>query len=194
MWWMIGRVRLALYLSVFYTAAFVAFLVFQPIWLERFEARPPARAFSAEYEPEFNKLRCAPDEPGGVCSACEEHRHHGMVGERGPVIHDFVLLDRRGTEAMVLDADDLHANSCRRAAPGASYNACCIPFRTPPQAGLYLLALDISQTGMNWFSGTGVVPGIVEVEIQPGAQPLSEQTNWYKRTRPELQSFSSSPA
>jgi hypothetical protein len=35
---------------------------------------------------------------------------------------------------------------------------------------------------MNWFSGTGVVPGIVEVEVLPGAEPLSGHTDvsrWY---------------
>ena len=42
---------------------------------------------------------------------------------------------------------------------------------TPNDIGLHLMTLDISQSGKDWFSGHGVFPGLVEVDIQQGAVP-----------------------
>jgi hypothetical protein len=182
-WGVIGKIRWPLYLTVFYAGAFVAFLVFQPIWLERFKARPPAKSLSAEYEPEFNWLRRAPDEPGELVVRVRNTGAAAWLARGGsPFTISYWWYDAERKEW--LPAPTIFTPiPALQPQESASVR---VSFRTPAMPGLYLLTWDISQTGANWFSGVGVVPGIVEVEIQPGAAPASGQTDLSRWYRPEI--------
>ena len=56
------------------------------------------------------------------------------------------------------------------------------PFRTPDRPGSYLLIWDM-RSNQDWFSRMGVVPGIIEVEIDHDVQRTTAQrdvSRWYR--------------
>jgi hypothetical protein len=57
-------------------------------------------------------------------------------------------------------------------------------FVTPNKSGRYLLTWDIFHRTTGWFSGNGVFPGLVEVDIQPTNEPWSghgDVSHWRRR-------------
>ncbi|HYR83029.1 MAG TPA: O-antigen ligase family protein [Terriglobia bacterium] len=181
-WMIVGRARAAFYFGGLSAVAFAALVVLHPSLLERFRETQPLPALSAEYEPEFNLLRRHPDE---LSEMAVRVKNVGTTAWLATKDKPFTLsywwndLERRKP----LKTATIYTSIPLPVQPQDSV-AIRAPFRTPDEPGLYLLTWDISKSGSEWFSGTGVFPGLVEADIQPGNESWSghgDISRWYGR-------------
>jgi O-Antigen ligase len=181
-WAWMSRSPLVFMLGALSLGIFVSFLVFHPVVLERFQDNSSIKAFSAEYDPEFNVLRRPPDE---LDELMVRVKNNGTTTWSGSESRPFTLSywwndPERGK---FLHADTIYTPIPMPVRPHESVTLRA-SFRTPHEPGLYLLTWDISQSGSNWFSGMGVFPGLVEIDVRPEKETWSgnaDLSRWHRR-------------
>jgi hypothetical protein len=152
-------------------AVFIAFLAWMPSLFDRFVEPQPVEALSAEYQPEFNLLRHRPDE---LDLFTLEVRNTGTAtwfpdGDQ-PVSISFRWYDQERLERVLVNHP--HTRVPRRVEPGESVTIRAV-FRTPGEAGAYVLVWDMARRGDSWFSAVGDPPAVVDAHIDP------ENEIWY---------------
>ena len=181
-WMIVSKARTAFYFGGLAAAAFAALVLLHPSLLQRFRETQPVQALSAEYEPEFNLLRRRPDELGEMAVRVKNAGTTAWLAARDKpftLSYWWIDLERRKP----LNTPTIYTPIPVTLQPEESV-AVRAPFRTPREPGLYLLTWDISKSGSEWFSGTGVFPGLVEAHIQQGNEPWSghgDMSRWYGR-------------
>jgi O-antigen ligase len=181
-WAWTSRTRLVFIIGVLCLGVLVGFLVFHPIVLERFEDTSSVEAFSAEYQPEFNLLRRRPDELDELMVRVKNNGTATWLGSQfRPFTLSYWWTDPE--EKKFFRADTIYTPVPMPVRPQESVTLLA-SFRTPHKPGLYLLTWDISQSGSNWFSGMGVFPGLVEIDVRPENEPWSgnaDLSRWHRR-------------
>jgi hypothetical protein len=181
-WVFVGRARLASFFVALCAGVFAIFLLFEPTLIARFQAAQPVKEMSAEYQPEFNRLGRHPDEASDLLIRIKNiGTAPWLVEDNRPLTLTYRWYDPEGRK-LVRSA----TNYTPIPVPVRPQESIAIraSFRTPLQPGLYLLTWDISKSGVGWFSGNGVPPGLVEVDIRKEAEPWSDNgdlSRWYRR-------------
>jgi hypothetical protein len=169
-----------LFLGGLCVAGIAAFFVFQPFLIQRFEDRLAIKPIDAEYRPEFNKLRRRPGEMDDITLRIRNAGSSTWVSTS----EGAFTLTYRWYDVAQLKPVRQPATYVPIPVPVHPNETVTVKanFLTPAAPGLYLLTWDISQHGNNWFSGNGVRPGLVEVDVQPGSEVQSwngDLSRWY---------------
>jgi hypothetical protein len=179
-WAIVMRARSALVLSGLCLAVVCAFLVFQPFLARRFEDKPPVKAFAAEYSPQYNKLRRRPGELDNfVVRVKNVGSETWTKTDEAPFTLTYRWYNPEQLKVLGNARSFFIIPVTLRPGESVDINA---SFLTPAEPGLYLMTWDISQHGKGWFSGEGVSPGLVEVDVKPGGKPESRNVDlsrWY---------------
>ncbi len=163
-----------------------------PLFVERLSTVSSESPIAAEYRTNFNTLQ---QRPGVLDEMTVTVRNVGMSewranGRERMVLsyHWFDTIERR-----LLENDPMETVISE----GVGHNEIVTldaPFRTPDKPGSYLLIWDM-RSNRDWFSRMGVIPGIIEVEIDPDAQRTATQgdvSRWYRPDPDTIPSLDSS--
>jgi O-antigen ligase len=179
-WSIATKSRALLVLGGLCLASAVGFITFQPFLIRRFEDKPPGKVLAAEYQPTYNTLRRRPGEQNDIMVRIKNvGTATWITNENGPFTLTYRWYDPERLKWVPKSPTFLSIPAPLR--PGESLDV-HPSFLTPREPGLYLLTWDISQHGKNWFSGNGVWPGLVEVDVQPDGEILSSNrdlSRWY---------------
>ena len=139
-------------------------LAYQPSLLQRFGAAGSFDEESAEYRPEYNRIGRPPDRSAELAVRVKNSGTKTWSSEMQltvtPRWYDIEVLKLVRTPPVFVPVPasvrPLETVDLR------------VPIHTPAEPGVYLLTFDLSRSGEGWFSARGVVPGLVEVHVQPG--------------------------
>jgi SAM-dependent methyltransferase len=178
----VERTRMALLLAGIGTAAFIGIARFEPFLLQRFAGNPIPQRFAAEYEPEFNKVRLPPD---GTYEMGLRIRNTGIAAwessQNPPFTVSYRWYDLIEKRLIYKSQDFIVIPTPVRPQEVVTMR---VPFRAPHQNGLLLMTWDVSQHDKNRFRDRGVIPGLVEAEVQSGATPWfgsGDLSRWLRR-------------
>jgi hypothetical protein len=171
---------------------YASLAMFQPFLIDRLQQQRFDRALGAEYRPEFNLLRERPQQ----ISELQLHvKNTGSAtwkpdGEQ-PVTIGYHWYDTE--RRRIVPVAPIHTTIARAVGPQESITLRAA-FHTPADPGKYLLSWDLAQETRGWFSRNGVVPGVVEVDIEDDTDPWRGTGDVSRWMKPELQKGSSADA
>jgi O-antigen ligase len=186
-WAVTAESRSPLRLCLMCVGCLLVVLLLHPLASQRFAQLRQPKFMAAQYEPEFNVLRRAPNEVGSLVLRI---RNTGTETWVSTSDHPFKLIYRwydAEKKRLVWEAPDYTP------IPGPlrpqDSTAIRVSFVTPSEPGLYLLTWDIFNRRSRWFSARGVYPGLAEVAVRPGEEAWSgtgDVSRWFQRDTSRL--------
>jgi hypothetical protein len=154
---------------------------------------------SARYELRLNKLQLGPNETGeSEITIWNTGGRNWPAEGRRKVALAYRWFDVRRDAFVSHDPVRTNLEETVGAGDRVTLRA---PFRTPPDAGKYLLVWELFRDDLDWFSRAGVIPALAEVDIGTAGERRSghaDLSRWYQSggtdgpqinasvTRPEL--------
>ncbi len=162
---------------------FTATTLFEPMVVQRLSTVSSDNPIAATYETNFNILRQRP----GVSDEMEVTlRNVGLstwnASGRGSMVLSYRWFDTIERRSLEDDPIETPLPSDVKQRESVTLDA---SFRTPARPGSYLLIWDM-KSNQGYFSRMGVIPGIIEVEIESGVQRSGAQgdvSRWYRPDR-----------
>ncbi len=148
-------------------AAYVVLLPVNPYLVERIYGPGRRNPIDAEYKPAWTKLRQQPSEFDQIPLTI---RNSGVSRWRSGGWRRAAVAYRwwnRDTETFVKPVAPVVTALPHDVGRGETVE---IPasFQTPKEPGRYLLVFELFSRDFDWFSQTGVIPTLIEADIQPG--------------------------
>ena len=163
-WAVAGGSKDALSLGGLGAGLYMALAVVQPFLIQRLRQPQPDKALAADYNPDFNLMHHRPREMGELKVTIRNTGSAVWFPDGSmPVTLSYHWYDTDRQRLATVAVSEPPLPQAVRPGESVSVNA---SFSTPYEPGHYLLIWDLAQKGRGWFSANGVVPGIVESDIQ----------------------------
>ena len=163
-------------------AAYGILLPLQPYLWKRLNGPDARNPVAAEYTTPWNKLQQQPGSHGQIPlrirnTGMEKWRSQGWW--RVAVAYRWWNAETETFSKIMPQVTNLPHDIN----PGETVE---IPaaFETPKEAGRYILVLELFSRNLNWFSQTGVVPTLIQADIQPSISPgvgQADLSSFYQR-------------
>lgn len=167
-------------------AAYAALLPVNPYLIERFRGPGVHNPIAVKYDASWNELRQQPKVPDEI----PLHIQNTGVSKwraRGwwRVAISYRWLERESLT--FLPANKPFVSELPRDIDSGQTVDVTARFQTPGRPGKYILVFELFSRDYDWFSRTGVVPILIEADIQPSVRrsvAKADLSHWYRQGQP----------
>jgi hypothetical protein len=165
-------------------AAYIVLLPVNPYLLERLYGPGAQNPLAAQYTTPWNKLQ---QQPNVYDQVPLEIRNTGISKWRSRGLWRSAVAYRwwNMESETFLKTNPVITPLPHDVERGETINMAA-SIRTPPEPGRYLLVVELFSRNLDWFSQTGVIPVLLQVDVQPGSTRATDTidlSSIYRRGR-----------
>jgi hypothetical protein len=169
-------------------ASYIILMPINPYWIERLYGPDVHSPLSAEYKTAWNHLR---QQPGSADQIPIQVRNVGSETWRVRGLGRIAIGYRWwhiASETFV-PSSRITTNLPHDTGRSETVDA-VVHFQTPAEPGRYLLVIELFRRDYDWLSRIGVIPALVEVDVQPGVARTADDVDmsafYHRRPMPNV--------